>query len=913
MRNATAVFNLSGRKKSSVFQSIFIIIFALSTNLFATNNTLNFDGTDDYIDCGTISLSGSQITLEAWVKPESFQGNSPYITNIVGEEGDGNSAFIRFGDASLANNKPQFVLAISEQIKLDGNTELIADVWYHLAASYDGSNMRIYVNGIEDASVSQSGAFTANTTFYIANIGATGGRYFDGQIDEVRVWNDVRTEVEIRANMFSELAGDEANLVAYYKFNETSDTNADDSKSGGTYDGTLTNMAGNEWQTSPAMFGPKNCLDFDGGLKSGSPDYAYKGSNVTSNTDNFTMMAWIKPDVVTDGAGWRCVAFNGDDGGGYGFGISGSKVTGLFGTIIFHYTDEVISVGNWYHIAMRRSSATVQFFLNGELLSYSNTTAPLTPCAKFSIGNMFASGGSSLYTDSFDGQIDEVRVYDTALTDQKVRENMCGTLEGDESNLVAYYNFDNTSGTVLQSFDGSITNDLTLVNMSDDWVSSSAFNTWLNTSSSSWLTTSNWSRGSTPGSSDNVGIYSYSGGTNVSLSSSPTVNSLLFGGSSTMTLSSGVTVNGNLILESNLDLNGQTITLGSSAEFIEDGGLLSGSSGTITTTRSLSNIDENVAGLGAEITEDGNLGSTIIIRTHEAPGTSAIKRVYQITPTNDPTSATLVFHYDDSELNGQTESELELFKSSDGSTWIEQVASTISTTENTITLTGINAFSYWTAAPTGSDASLPVELSSFTTESKHANIILKWSTESEIENLGFIIERRVVSTESKMGWCELASYLTGESLSGHGSTSARNEYAYADKSVQVGVTYEYRLSDVDYKGHQTVHKPVSILCRADETNLNPGTFQLSSIYPNPFNPSTTISFEMLRKAEVKIIIYNTLGHEIWDAELGMTNPGFYKIMWSGVNRLGKDVSAGVYLISLQTPQTHVVEKAILIK
>jgi len=79
-----------------------------------------------------------------------------------------------------------------------------------------------------------------------------------------------------------------------------------------------------------------------------------------------------------------------------------------------------------------------------------------------------------------------------------------------------------------------------------------------------------------------------------------------------MTLSSAATVNGNLILESNLDLNGQTITLGEDATLVEGSGRLYGTTGTITTTRALSNISsENVAGLGAQITTTANMGSTV--------------------------------------------------------------------------------------------------------------------------------------------------------------------------------------------------------------------------------------------------------------------------------------------------------------
>jgi hypothetical protein len=184
---------------------------------------------------------------------------------------------------------------------------------------------------------------------------------------------------------------------------------------------------------------------------------------------------------------------------------------------------------------------------------------------------------------------------------------MCKTLQGDESNLVGYFNFDNTSGSKLQAFDGSTTNDLSLVNMSDDdWVSSTAFNTWLNTNSTDWATAGNWSDGAVPTSTDNVGIVDYTGGTSPSLSGTPSVNNMVIGSTSDLTLSSNATINKNLFLYDDLDLNGQTITLGSTAHLYEAGGNISGTSGTIQTTRNLNNIDEDVAGLGAEIIKRNN-------------------------------------------------------------------------------------------------------------------------------------------------------------------------------------------------------------------------------------------------------------------------------------------------------------------
>ena len=265
------------------------------------------------------------------------------------------------------------------------------------------------------------------------------------------------------------------------------------------------------------------------------------------------MMAWAKPDVLT---GWRCIAYNGDDDGGYGIGIEDDKVAGLFGQNLWAITTETVSVDNWYHITMRRSSGTVQFFLNGELLSYSNTTAPLTPSANFTIGNMYDTDGSTLYGDSFDGQIDEVRVYDAALTDQQIWENMCNSLIGDEDDLVAYYNFDNSTGTTLQAFDGSTTNDLTLVNMSnDDWVSSTAFNTWLNTDDGSWSENTNWSDGAVPTLTDNVGIPDY-GGSHPIVSGTTECNNLVVGNGVTLTHHTGShTIHGSAFVIGHSDIN----------------------------------------------------------------------------------------------------------------------------------------------------------------------------------------------------------------------------------------------------------------------------------------------------------------------------------------------------------------------
>lgn len=160
---------------------------------------------------------------------------------------------------------------------------------------------------------------------------------------------------------------------------------------------------------------------------------------------------------------------------------------------------------------------------------------------------------------------------------------------------------------------------------------------------------------------------------------------------------------GNLNLENDIDLAGQTITLGNEITLNEASGRFYGTTGDITTTRNLSNISSlNVAGLGATLTTTTDMGATTITRSHTNQswgGNNSVLRYYDITPTNNTgLNATMVFNYNDAELKSLTESKLLLFKSTNSGTTYSCEGGTVNTTANTITLAGINDFSRWMAA-----------------------------------------------------------------------------------------------------------------------------------------------------------------------------------------------------------------------
>jgi hypothetical protein len=193
------------------------------------------------------------------------------------------------------------------------------------------------------------------------------------------------------------------------------------------------------------------------------------------------------------------------------------------------------------------------------------------------------------------------------------------------------------------------------------------------------------------------------------------------------------------------------------------------------------------------------------------------------------------------------------------------------------------------------DQALPVELSSFTAELVSSGVLLSWTTESEIENLGFIIERKTADSY----WKEIVSYKNDDSLLGQGTVTGPTEYEYIDKLVQQGETYEYRLADVDYNGVVTYHATREVYVESNPLATIADNFIVTA-HPNPFNPSTTIrynipSVQTRHALSVQVKIYDISGKFVTTLVNKEQFSGWYEIQWNGTNQTGKDVSGGIYL------------------
>ena len=231
----------------------FLLLVVLATAFLQrataqTNNALNFDGGNDYVTTsGTLLAAGSSYTKEAWVNLSTTSGN----LNIISS--NGNPFWITGGKLTAGHNTSYFFLAESGT--------MTANVWTHVAVTYDATatTLKLYKNGSLVGSSTAAPAYTGNAIQLGAHVASS---FFNGTMDEVRIWNTVRTEAQIQAAMNAEFCAAQTGLVAYYKMNEavaggtntspltTTITDASGNSNTGTLNGFARTGSTSNWITS---------------------------------------------------------------------------------------------------------------------------------------------------------------------------------------------------------------------------------------------------------------------------------------------------------------------------------------------------------------------------------------------------------------------------------------------------------------------------------------------------------------------------------------------------------------------------------------------------------------------------------------------------------------------------------------
>lgn len=474
----------------------------LTTDRFGNaNSAYNFDGVDDFIQVAnspSLQLGATPFTMMAWVKPNGYFAGSCQ-SNFILSKGQSSSLegtyHLQYGDfldgncGVLTPSVENFAASFRR-----GSTDFDAYTnpasvpvlgnWYMVVGTYDGTNLRLYVNGVLKATQPVSGTLGAlNTTDLFIGRASNLNTYFvNGVIDDVKLYSTALTDAQI--------------FDAY----------VNDLKKPGS----------------------GNALSFNGPSNHRIEVPDNEAWNLGSG--DFAIEGWINPSVLTGAPTiiTQSVAGAGTNQSSFFIGLNynGTGSLDMYSTTDVGWTHGIsssagiITTNKWHHFTVTRTGGTPAIYINGILQTL--VQAPFS--GSFGIASPMFNGTENLTVamqtsnsnNNFTGIIDEIRIFKgVGLTQSQVRDWMCKKINSSHpvyNNLVGYFRFDEGSTNVTGGYNGNFG---TLVN-SPSWQTSGAalgdasVHDYVNATKTANISHSsgeNFSVTSTSGSPDGIHVY----------------------------------------------------------------------------------------------------------------------------------------------------------------------------------------------------------------------------------------------------------------------------------------------------------------------------------------------------------------------------------------------------------------------
>ncbi len=255
--------------------------------------------------------------------------------------------------------------------------------------------------------------------------------------------------------------------------------------------------------------------------------------------------------------------------------------------------------------------------------------------------------------------------------------------------------------------------------------------------------------------------------------------------------------------------------------------------------------------------------------------------------------------------------EVKIFKREDAnSDWVDVVdlGAEVTWLNNTVSISGLSSFSDF--IPVLEDATLPVELSTFTGDIiDNETIKLSWSVESESNLLGYYLMR---SNDINLANAEVIP-----SLIQANNSSQTHTYSFIDHPQANNKILYYWLKSVELSNQSEYYGPVQIILNDESDNCPQVIYgnQLNSPFPNPFNPTTTISFSLAKAQNVELKIYNIKGQVVRNLLTKFIEEAniYHTVTWDGKDNSNKELSSGTYIINMKLDKELINRKAILMK
>jgi len=385
----------------------------LNGTLFAAGqlgNALNLDGTDDHMRVDTtagLNLSSS-MTIAGWLRPDVL--GTGYRTVVFK-----GAAGARGYGLNVYNGAVNFVKLGPADVNVRSTVSLTVGSWQHVAVTWSAATdeVKFYRDGTLVQTVTSAADVIAPVDSDDLVVGSwfTGGSYFDGLMDDLRIYDRALTASEVGALSSMAPAAPAAGPVGHWKFDEALGAMTADASGNNNTAGLLNGLL-----FTAGRLG--NALRLDG-----VDDYARADATAGLNAvSSLTLAAWIMPDVL--GTGYRAIALKGAPAArGYGLNIYNGALNFVkLGPTDANVRSAVsVTTGAWQHVAVTWHAATdeVKFYKDGVLaqavVHAADLIAPVD-ADDLTIGS-WLTGGSY-----FGGSIDDLRIYGRALSATEIAD-----------------------------------------------------------------------------------------------------------------------------------------------------------------------------------------------------------------------------------------------------------------------------------------------------------------------------------------------------------------------------------------------------------------------------------------------------------------------------------------------------------
>ncbi|MEA2689256.1 MAG: hypothetical protein QOD51_1863, partial [Candidatus Eremiobacteraeota bacterium] len=376
------------------------------------------------------TLQPANVTVEAWVS-EQAANSSGFIDLVSYGSQTGQGYALQL---TPSNTVSWYMTTTGGSSYAPGSTVLTPGSSYHIVATYDGVNAKVYVNGVLDGSSTGGSAITyAGIGTYGLSIGAgqnTGRNVLNGTVDDVAVFNAALTATQVSAHYAAaQVAPDDpyAQLVmadtpvAYYRLDDAGAAmyDATNNRINGKYGSAITKRV-----TGLVSNTADTAATFPGGAWSAN-SIATVPQNTKLQPAAITIEGWLKETAVNSGGYIDLVSYGPQSGQGYSMQISPSntitvflKTTGTPSSITLSGAT-MLTAGTVYHVAATFDGTYAKLYVNNYLDASVSTTGNIDYSGISTYG--LALGATQSTTRPvFNGTLDEVAIYDHALTEASI-------------------------------------------------------------------------------------------------------------------------------------------------------------------------------------------------------------------------------------------------------------------------------------------------------------------------------------------------------------------------------------------------------------------------------------------------------------------------------------------------------------